>query len=313
MNAIRLRSMVWFATGAVLALIMSFLVLDAWRADAGSPGADDSTFVPVTACRLVDTRPLPDRIGPNGSWSITDTKILQATGTNGNCTIPTTAVGLSMNVTAVSATADGFLTFWDTGPRPVASSLNPSVGQPPIPNAVNVKLAPNGSFMVYNKSGIVDVIIDVNGYYIKASLQDLNARLAALEAQQPPILVEHAELANVDEAIFGGGTAANVLTVTINAPTAGDLIINGAISAFGGTYDRFACSLLVDGVSQGGSVMWDQVHKPGGDHTDNYHSGCNPTLTKEVTAGVHTISLRVDDRATVEFDDASLWAIWTRT
>lgn len=325
MIAIRIRSMVWFATGAVLALIASLLVLDAWRADAGPPGADDSTFVPMTACRLVDTRPGSDRVGPNGSWGVADTKILQATGTNGNCTIPTTAVGLSMNVTALNATADGFLTFWDTGTRPLAANLNPSPGQPPIPNAVDVKLAPNGSFMVYNERGLVDVVIDVNGYSIKGSLKDLHTRLlaleaanpgpriAVLEAQQPSMRVEHAEVANVDEAIFGGGLAANVLTVTINAPAPGDLIITGAIAAFGGTYDRFACSLRVDGVSQGGSVLWHQVHNPGSGHTSNFETSCNPTMVKEVTAGVHTIDLRVDDRSTVDFDDASLWAIWTRT
>ena len=108
---LRVRSLVWFATGVVLTLLATLVVLQAWRVDA-APGDVDSTFVPMTACRLMDTRPAPERIGPNGTLSTADTTTLQATGTNGNCAIPTDAVGLSMNVTALNATAGGFLTFW---------------------------------------------------------------------------------------------------------------------------------------------------------------------------------------------------------
>jgi len=303
--------------------MIAALTFQAIRADAVA--SDEASFVPITPCRLIDTRPDPDRVNVIGAFGNDNTRTVQAVGTNGNCTIPADAVGLSLNVTALGATAPTFLTIWPDGTRPKASSLNPAPGQPPTPNAVTTNLSGSGAFNVYNKAGTLNVIIDINGYYTKASFEALDTRLAALEAanpgpriavleaQQPPILVEHAETANVDEAIFSGGAAANILTVTIDAPASGDLIITGAIAAFGGAYDRFACSFQVDGVSQGGSVMWDQVHNPGSGHTDNFQSGCNPTMVKEVTAGVHTITLRVDDRATVQFDDASLWAIWTRT
>jgi hypothetical protein len=179
MVTLRIRSVVWFATGAVLALVVSLLVLDALRADA-SPGDSDSTFVPITACRLIDTRPPPQRIGPFSTWGAKDTKTVQATGANGDRVLPTEAVGLSMNVTALNATMDGFLTFWPDGPLPLASSLNPSPGAPPIPNAVASSLSPTGSFKVYNENGTVDVIIDINGYYTQSSLKALASHTATI-------------------------------------------------------------------------------------------------------------------------------------
>lgn len=182
MIVVRIRSAVWFATGAVLALVVSLLVIDSWRADA-APGDADTTFVPMTPCRLIDTRPLPERVGPAAAWGAKETKTLQGTGTNGQCTVPADAVGLSINVTALNAAQNGFLSFWPGGTRPLAASLNPSPGAPPIPNAVTVSLSATGSFSVYNENGSVDIVIDVNGYFTKSSLKELNTRLAASEAK----------------------------------------------------------------------------------------------------------------------------------
>jgi hypothetical protein len=174
---IRARSFGWFVVGVVTALVATVAVMSAWRVDA-APGDEDATFVPITPCRLLDTRePAWNIWGPNVTQS------LLAHGTNGACTIPTDAVGLSMNVTAVRPTEPTFLTIWpDDQPRPDASSLNPVPGQPPTPNAVTTELAPNGRFKVYNLQGHVHVIIDVNGYYARSSLQEIDGRLARLEA-----------------------------------------------------------------------------------------------------------------------------------
>ncbi len=183
MVTIRARSAVWFATGATLALVVTLLVFQAWSASA-APGDEDSTYVSITPCRLIDTRPPPDRVGLLTPWSALETKTVQGTGTNGECTIPTDAVGLSLNVTAVGATVETFLTLWPSGALPKASSLNPSPGQPPTPNAVNVTLSSTGSFNLYNNLGTVDVLIDVGGYYTKTSLAEIASRLVALETVQ---------------------------------------------------------------------------------------------------------------------------------
>jgi hypothetical protein len=88
--------------------------------------------------------------------------------TNGNCTIPTTATGISTNVTIVSPSRGGFLTLFPGGStRPKASNLNWVAGQAPTPNAVTVGLGRGGKVSVYT-SGTVNVIIDIVGYYTAA-------------------------------------------------------------------------------------------------------------------------------------------------
>lgn len=56
-----------FVAGA-LALATISPSLSAWRA-AAAPGDADSTFVPISPCRLSDTRPGEDGIGAVGSAS----------------------------------------------------------------------------------------------------------------------------------------------------------------------------------------------------------------------------------------------------
>ncbi|MDJ0767587.1 MAG: hypothetical protein QNJ12_02295 [Ilumatobacter sp.] len=173
---IRVRSLLWFATGVVLAVVATAVVMNTWRVEA-APGDDDTTFVPMQPCRLIDTRtPQDDIWGPNVTQS------LPAHGTNGRCTIPFDATGLSMNVTAFEATEPTHLTIWpDDETRPEVSSLNPVPGQPPTPNAVTTELSPGGRFKVFNLAGHVHVIIDVNGYYTASSLQELSTRVEQIE------------------------------------------------------------------------------------------------------------------------------------
>lgn len=167
-GTIRSRSLMWFATGVVLTLLATVLVMNAWRADAAPGDGGRTTFVPITPCRLMDTRPAPDRVGNQSSFGVQDTKSVKATGVSGNCTtIPAEATAVSLNVTALNATEPGFIAVWPSGERPLSSNLNPGPGQRPIPNAVQTPLDA-GSFLVYNHVGSVDVIIDANGYYLPA-------------------------------------------------------------------------------------------------------------------------------------------------
>ena len=89
-------------------------------------------------------------------------------------TIPSDAVALQLNVTALGASALTFLTFWPSDEtRPLAANLNPAPGQFPTPNAVTVALSAAGQFNVYNDVGAVNVVIDVGGYYTDQSLKEL--------------------------------------------------------------------------------------------------------------------------------------------
>ncbi|MFN3257895.1 MAG: hypothetical protein ACE37B_19620 [Ilumatobacter sp.] len=167
-----------FVAGA-LAVAAVGLSLSSWSASA-APGDVDTSFVPTSPCRLSDTRS-SDRVGRVDTLGSGRTATFQAHGSNGRCTIPSEAVGLSMNITALNASAQTFLTIWPGGRQPTAASLNPSPGQPPTPNAVVVALSDSGSFQMFNNAGQVDVVIDVNGYYTRSSLRQLQERVAALE------------------------------------------------------------------------------------------------------------------------------------
>lgn len=166
-GTIRTRPSVWFAAGVVATLIIGIVGLQAWR--VGASDEQPSSLVPIEACRLIDTRVGEDRVGTTGSFGPEETETLTAVGDNGQCTgIPDEATGLSMNVTALNATEPTFLTIWPGGDLPKASSLNPAPGQPPVPNAVTTPLSSDGTFAIFNNGGSVDVIVDVNGYYLPA-------------------------------------------------------------------------------------------------------------------------------------------------
>ncbi|MEL6893393.1 MAG: hypothetical protein AAFP84_17505, partial [Actinomycetota bacterium] len=136
--------------------------------------------VPIEPCRLADTRE-EFQVNDEDALGANETVTFAAHGTNGNCTIPTDAVGLSLNVTGLGATEPTFVSVFPGGDLPDVSSLNLVPGQPPTPNAVITSLSDTGSFDVFNLAGTVDLIIDVNGYFSSASLSELDDRVGALE------------------------------------------------------------------------------------------------------------------------------------
>ena len=80
--------------------------------------------------------------------------------------VPTSGVsGVMLNVTAVTPTRDTFVTVYPGGSnRPMASNLNVSVGQV-IPNMVLARIGPDGTVLMYNNGGVVDLVADVVGYF----------------------------------------------------------------------------------------------------------------------------------------------------
>jgi hypothetical protein len=155
----------WAAVGAVLAISLGAGGIGITHATTSS--GEKPIFIPIEPCRLADLRPAPFQVGPRPApLGPNETYNLSGWGAVGECTLPTGTTGLALNVTAVGATQDTFLTFFPAGAtRPNASNLNPSPGQPPTPNAVNIDLNGAGQFSVYNLQGSVHVIIDVVGVY----------------------------------------------------------------------------------------------------------------------------------------------------
>ncbi len=157
----------WAAIGAAVAVTIGAGGLATTFA-ADTP----SSFVPIAPCRLLDTRPGDDNVGPRATpLGPSDTHTQQVTGTNGRCTVPAGATAVAMNVTVVGGTAGSFLTLFpaELTTPPLASNLNWSAGQAPTPNKVDVQLSPSGAIKLYNAAGSVDVLADVVGYYQPAS------------------------------------------------------------------------------------------------------------------------------------------------
>jgi hypothetical protein len=210
--------------GLVLALIAGGAIVGLTTeqfAGADVTTGDRPVFVPIDPCRLADTRPAPNNVGPRDTpIGTAETVTFTAHGTNGDCTVPADAVGLSLNVTALGATEQTFLTIWPSGTRPLAASLNPSPGEPPTPNAVNAPLSGTGTFEVYNDRGSVHVVVDVNGYYAHHDHDDryytrsqVDSLLAAAptttdDAQPYPALV-HGRPIRSDALIDSSGNASH--------------------------------------------------------------------------------------------------------
>jgi hypothetical protein len=121
-------------------------------------------FHTVTPCRLVDTRAADGPALAGGS-----TRSFLVTG--GTCGVPSTAVAVSVNLTAVGAGAAGYLTVYPGNSvfAPVVSNVNFFAGQTRANNAV-VPLATDGSGTIKVKNGsaaAVHFVLDVNGYFLE--------------------------------------------------------------------------------------------------------------------------------------------------
>ena len=117
----------------------------------------DGALHAVTPARIMDTRSSQClvKMGPGES------RLVAVAGQGG---VPANAGAVSLNVTAVNPTQPTFLTLWPSGQsRPTASNLNPIAGI--VPNMVAVGLGTDGRVALYNDAGVVDVLIDVNGWY----------------------------------------------------------------------------------------------------------------------------------------------------
>lgn len=181
MNTMRTR---WAAIGAAIAVTIGAGGISLVSATEPNGAL---TFVPITPCRVLDTRPAPNNIGVK-SAALTGGEILtvQAHGDNGDCSgIPAGASAVSLNVTALDAELPTFLTVWAAATaQPTASSLNPMPGAPPTPNAVTTQLSANGEFNIFNRQGSVNVFVDINGYYVAHHHDDRYATKAELRATQ---------------------------------------------------------------------------------------------------------------------------------
>jgi hypothetical protein len=256
----------WAAVGAAAAFALGAGGIGISHAINPSGAA---AFVPITPCRVLDTRPAPDNIGNRDTpIGASETHTVTTNGSIGECTgIPAEATGVSLNVTAVDATAPTFLTLWPTGAtRPTASNLNPTPGSPPTPNAVTTGLSAGGAFDIFNRFGTVNVIVDINGYYTGHDHDDryyTQAEVDAAVANAKSVSAYAGGPANQEVVLTG--TAAVVRSVSITAPVDGTVTANssGYVWLASGTDMIARCSLTTGTSLENGTYQYVEIHSTG--------------------------------------------------
>lgn len=122
-------------------------------------------FVPVTPCRVADTR------ADNGNFGgphLIGGKSRDFVIPNSACGIPANAQAYSLNTTVVPNGKLGFLTVWPTGQsQPGVSTLNSPDGR----TKANAAIVPAGTGGVISVFVTDDThfVIDINGYFVRAT------------------------------------------------------------------------------------------------------------------------------------------------
>ncbi len=309
----RVKTSVWFATAVVLSVFATLLVSQQWRADA-APGDEDSTYVPIANCRLFDFRSGTNNVGPkNTPLGAGESNVYTQSvhGSNGDCTIPTDAVGVAMNVTITNPTAQSNLRVFPADiATPNASNLNWLPGQSPTPNKVDVKLSPDGQIKLFNFRGRVDVLADVVGYYTSSTLQEIEQRLGALEDAKPFADMARTGSQNVT---FVNET---VVSLDVTAPTDGQITVNSSayVSAFLGAEVQCSIASTITSPPEQDSdylQVWDSPSS--GQHRSQISGTRLFTVSSGETLPLKLVCSRTGTSATMEIVDAVLTAIFTPT
>ena len=274
--------LLWLVAGVGFATIIVGVALGTASGTVNS--GTRTTYVPITPCRLVDTRPAPLTVGPRSSpLGAADTYTVEAFPPVGGCPIPTSVTALQLNVTAVSPTQTTFLTVWPFGPvRPTSSNLNPAAGSGAVPNSVTTGVSADGRFNVFNNLGSVNIVIDIVGYYDNHNFDDRYYTKANADAATAAAIGNAAPKLS-----FAVGTATSipanqcifVFAYGVGAATDAGKTVTGYITDSGGVNPPASINNLtvflpgtVYKTSQGGTVGHIEV--------------CNPTTTaKDLPTG----------------------------
>ncbi len=122
-------------------------------------------FVPVTPCRIADTR---NATGPFGGPYLVGQMSRDFGIPNSACGIPFTAQAYSLNVTVVPRGPLGYLTVWPSGEgQPAVSTLNSSDGRTKA-NAAIVPAGANGAISVF-ATNATNLVLDIDGYFVSST------------------------------------------------------------------------------------------------------------------------------------------------
>ena len=157
-------------------LIASFMVastIGAQSVSAAPPGA--SAFHGVSPLRVLDTR-TPGTAKPE-SGSYNSVRIAGLAG------VPSSATAVVLNVTAIDASGQGYVTVFPWGAAlPNTSNVNIKNSGQMVPNLVTVRLGTDGKVGLYTSIS-ANLLVDVFGYY-SASGATASGRFIAMTPQR---------------------------------------------------------------------------------------------------------------------------------
>ncbi len=230
------------ASALAAALLSQVAISDA----APSSGVRSVTET-IAPCRILETRGAGFG-GPTGAPQAPigagQTLTLQVTGAagQGGCTIGAGLTGAVLNITAVNATLDTFLTAYpcDAAARPNASTLNPFPGRITFNSAV-VDLSATGTVCIYNNGGAVDVLADVTGILYDHNHDDRYLTASTYSIAQTELLV----------ASFASGT---FQTLNVSCPANTRVMGGGANNDANGAGQNIAVSSSYPSSAGGGTA-----------------------------------------------------------
>ncbi len=162
MDLMHLRS--YLSTTALAATILTAASLPAFGASDPVPAG--SVFVPITPCRLVDTRVGSGKTGAFGPPALqaNQARVIPVPGSN--CALPKAAAYSGNFVTITAAgKGPGWLAAWPDGEVwPGTVILNAPQGGT-VNNSADVAASAVGGIQVL-ATGDTDLVIDINGYYV---------------------------------------------------------------------------------------------------------------------------------------------------
>lgn len=227
-------------------------VIDVQGYFADPDTVEGSLYVPVTPCRVVDTRSqglfAPRFLGPgsNALWQVAGTgpTVGQQGGRPGGCGVPDGATAVEAAVSAVTPFQPGYLRAHPSGITPPnATLLNYASGRATT-NAGAVPLAATGvqDLVVSNYGGVANVVVDVLGYFSDGTVAP--TELSGVTQIDTGGTATCALLVDTTVSCWGYGP----LFTTFDVPAISPLAVPGLT---GVTHisvgDLHACALLGDG------------------------------------------------------------------
>jgi Tol biopolymer transport system component len=223
---------------------------------AASPATEGATvFVPVTPCRVVDTRAgAGGRLaaGAQRSWHIRGSgSVFAAQGGKANgCGIPASATAVAVSISSVSPSGSGYLRAWPTGMAMPTATLVQFVARFGTTNSATVALArtePGADLDVRAFSSALDLVLDVQGYHLPVT--SARSAQASVFVPLPPCRV-------VDTRLGAGGRLQPGDERTWQVAGQGqDFVSQGAGSIYGCgvPFGATAVSMSISTISPSGS------------------------------------------------------------